>query len=465
MPSAVHTSTVEQQQHAPQSFDSQPAPKKKFGTVFGSLRSRSTVRNSQDHPNSQGPSTTWRSVDIFRPYTNPARKESTSTSGRTSIATISFERDSTPVVTATSSSESQNTAGAVLRPTTSHPTVIDLAHDNSMKALDTNLPSSSRRAPVRMDTQDGPWSVSVAETPDDTRSYSLYVKIVSFNRFYYRFWGQLNPEKLRVEPGPPTHNLTLTRTSMELVELDVKLRQSHPDVKIPALPIRTDSLPAPPKRKSTFLNTLSRLASPTSSKSQRQASNSRRMASALGPTPLASPALEAGDPFASFGESEATTNGAAETVNTPTPPSATSTAIAAYLTTVSNLPVLRMDRVWKRFVRVRTDDLESVRVERAIKRVRSDLAAHVGIPSKEKENVKVSTTSEAGSVLEKSTEQLESTEEKTEEEEKVVEERAEEKEEGHPSKAANVTDSTMTQESSETKDATPSTEASTPTSS
>lgn len=34
--------------------------------------------------------------------------------------------------------------------------------------------------------------------------------------------------------------------------------------------------------------------------------------------------------------------------------------------------------MWKRFVRVRTDDLESVRVERAIKRVRSDLAAHVG---------------------------------------------------------------------------------------
>lgn len=33
-------------------------------------------------------------------------------------------------------------------------------------------------------------------------------------------------------------------------------------------------------------------------------------------------------------------------------------------------------RPWKRFVRVRTDDLQSVRTERAIKRVRSDLAAH-----------------------------------------------------------------------------------------
>lgn len=35
---------------------------------------------------------------------------------------------------------------------------------------------SSRRPPVRMDAQDGPWSVSVAETPHDVRSYSLYIK-------------------------------------------------------------------------------------------------------------------------------------------------------------------------------------------------------------------------------------------------------------------------------------------------
>jgi serum/glucocorticoid-regulated kinase 2 len=55
----------------------------------------------------------------------------------------------------------------------------------------------------------------------------------------------------------------------------------------------------------------------------------------------------------------------------------TVTGLAAYLTTISNTPVVRQSRVWKRFVRVRTDDLESVRVERAIKRTRSDLASHV----------------------------------------------------------------------------------------
>lgn len=80
-----------------------------------------------------------------------------------------------------------------------------------------------------------------------------------------------------------------------------------------------------------------------------------------------------------------------------TSPSATSTGIAAYLTAVANQPSLRHERVWKRFVRVRTDDLESVRVERAIKRVRSDLAAHVGMSKEDDESV---APSENGSAVE-----------------------------------------------------------------
>jgi len=44
-----------------------------------------------------------------------------------------------------------------------------------MKNLDTNLPTSLRRGAIRMD-QDGPWSVSVAETPYDAHSFSLYIK-------------------------------------------------------------------------------------------------------------------------------------------------------------------------------------------------------------------------------------------------------------------------------------------------
>jgi serine/threonine protein kinase len=191
-----------------------------------------------------------------------------------------------------------------------------------------------------MDNRDGPWSVSVAETPYDARSYSLYIKT-------------------------PTHNLTLTRTALELVELDHKLRQAYPILKFPQLPITPETLPLPPKRKSTFLNTLSRLASPASAKSQRQNST--------GPHPIMA-TIEANDPFSSFSSSNGDLLDTTAAANTA--PSALSTSIAAYLTTLSNIPVLRQDRYWKRFVRVRTDDLESVRVERAIKRVRSDLAAH-----------------------------------------------------------------------------------------
>ena len=184
----------------------------------------------------------------------------------------------------------------------------------------------------------------------------------------------------------PTHNLTLTRTAMEIVELDLKLRQAHTNVKFPQLPITPNALPVPPpKRKSTFLNTLSRLASPTSAKSQRQSSASQRNNNhnVLQPlTAVSTPTVDANDPFSSFSNGDLLDT----TTTTPTPnaaPSTLSTSIAAYLTTLSNILVLRQDRYWKRFVWVRTDDLESVRVERAIKRVRSDLAAHSRGLSKE----------------------------------------------------------------------------------
>ena len=36
--------------------------------------------------------------------------------------------------------------------------------------------AAQRRTAVRLDTQDGPWSVSAAETPHDSWSYSLYIK-------------------------------------------------------------------------------------------------------------------------------------------------------------------------------------------------------------------------------------------------------------------------------------------------
>ncbi|KAH9948213.1 kinase-like protein [Amylocystis lapponica] len=206
-----------------------------------------------------------------------------------------------------------------------------------------------------MDGQDGLWSVSVAETPHDATSYSLYIKTA-------------------------THNLTLTRTGLEIVELHGKLRDSFPGAKLPNFPIDSAKLPSPPKRKSAFLNTLSRLASPSSKSSSgmrqfsgRQSNASSTTSSVISsghPTPLASPTHEISDPFSDDDMDS-------DEMQSLKPTNSTITGLAAYLTTIANDATFRPSRVWKRFVRVRTDDLQSVRVERAIKRVRSDLAAHV----------------------------------------------------------------------------------------
>ncbi|CAG7853914.1 Serine/threonine-protein kinase LATS1; AltName: Full=Large tumor suppressor homolog 1; AltName: Full=WARTS protein kinase [Serendipita indica DSM 11827] len=164
--------------------------------------------------------------------------------------------------------------------------------------------------PVRLDPEDGLWSVSVAHV--SARFYNIYVKT-------------------------PTHHLTLTRSSHEISELDSKIQDQVPSgTALPTCPLEAEP---PQKRKSSFLTTLSRLASP-------QRPNQ--------------PLFNDDEPSDAFLDAE---------------PSAT-TALAAYLTTLSNDKAVRTTRAWKRFVRVRTDDLESTRVERAIKRVRSDLAAH-----------------------------------------------------------------------------------------
>ena len=143
---------------------------------------------------------------------------------------------------------------------------------------------------------------------------------------------------------------------MEIVELDLKLRQVHTNVKFPLLPITPATLPQPPpKRKSTFLNTVSHLASPTSTKSQQQSSasqcyyNNHNVSQPL--TAVSTPTVEANDPFSSFsnGEHLDTTTTATTATVTTTAPSTLSTSIAAYLTTLSNILVLRQDCYWKRF--------------------------------------------------------------------------------------------------------------------
>ena len=180
----------------------------------------------------------------------------------------------------------------------------------------------------------------------------------------------------------PTHNLTLGRTAREIIELDHKLHDAYPNVSRPTLPIDASVLPQPTKRNSTILNTLSRLASPAGKSTGARYNTSHSVTTSPGspipstlPAPIVSLKAEI-DPF--FDDMGGVAVGASNSV------SQTITGLAAYLTTLSNDQVFRQARPWKRFVRVRTDDYESVRVERvdrATKRVRSDIAAHISSPS------------------------------------------------------------------------------------
>ncbi|KAH9854371.1 hypothetical protein C2E23DRAFT_818469 [Lenzites betulinus] len=309
-------------------------PRVKFATVFGFASARKdpspgpfTVRGT-DHP-----SLARRSVDIVTGYSvkRRHRRERSSVTDSSFFDTLQAQP-----------------------PATTHPD----ATPSSMPGKNiVSTPVISARRLHR--AEEGPWTISVAETPHDPTSYSLYIKT-------------------------STHNITLTRTGQEIVDLHAKLHDNFPGLKMPTPPIDASSLPAPPKRKSAFLNTLSRLASPSSNKisstrngSGRQhppSSLSNSAASSNAPssvqTPSATPANEIGDPFAEIGENGEDISALAASNNKVI------TGLAAYLTTLANDSNLRQSRPWKRFVRVRTDDLQSVRVERAIKRVRSDLAAH-----------------------------------------------------------------------------------------
>ncbi|QRV94769.1 Serine/threonine-protein kinase [Ceratobasidium sp. AG-Ba] len=199
---------------------------------------------------------------------------------------------------------------------------------------------------------DGPWSISVADAHNnksDKKKFTIYVQT-------------------------PTQHLTLTRSAQEITDLHAKLRSSNPNTALPPLPgfpaSGSENTDQGAKRRSSFLNTLSRLANPSPKlpKQNRIGSlNSNNNAS----TPMISP--QAGpteDPFNQPSVSQP--SGVAPVIADDAPTEATMPALAAYLTLIGNHPVFRHSRAWRRFVRVRTDDLESVRAERVVKRVRSE---------------------------------------------------------------------------------------------
>ncbi|GAA6038913.1 hypothetical protein JCM8097_000571 [Rhodosporidiobolus ruineniae] len=135
---------------------------------------------------------------------------------------------------------------------------------------------------------------------------------------------------LTVYCSTPTSSLTLSRKLSEIVDLEARLRAQFPD----RLPSRkpSSSIPSTPKKRNNVLASLSRTLSP------------RR-----------------------GGPSSFTSASAAVDVKD----------LGALLTKASADSTVRSHTAWKSFFRIRSDDLESARVERRIKRARSDQTMHL----------------------------------------------------------------------------------------
>lgn len=188
-----------------------------------------------------------------------------------------------------------------------------------------------------------------------------------------------------------THHITLTRSAQEILELHRKLTSAHPELAIPEIPLNphdenSENGAVEKKRKSSFLHTLSRLASPGPNRRERprdtkvpSATTSSRnsLASSNAPSPMTAPSLPTSISSSTGRDFENWDPFSTPLAAPPDSNSTTCTALAGYLTTLANEPAIKQSKSWRRFVRVRTDDLISERVERAVKRVRSDLAAHL----------------------------------------------------------------------------------------
>jgi serine/threonine protein kinase len=233
--------------------------------------------------------------------------------------------------------------------------------------------------------EDGPWSVSVAALPPTEKRDLLRKKS-----------RQAGVQQYTLYVTTPTHNLTLTRSAVELLELDNRLREGRhdPSNSLPTLPNLPQPSSATITSRSKLLQTISRTLSPNGHKNRASASNQQlsTVGTALSDSTNASNTPVSNSNSASTGND---LGKASSLVSTPlasapispsseTPPSlnnakqhSTTTNLATYLTTAANLAFVKRHKAWKRFISVGSDDLQSVRVERRIRKIRSDLAKHV----------------------------------------------------------------------------------------
>lgn len=228
---------------------------------------------------------------------------------------------------------------------TASPRLRDLEADSGL------TDPAAAAAPALSRSADGPWSISVAEAKDKREGRKRKQVVTTYTLYV----------------TTPTHNLTLIRSANDITDMDTKIRESNPISSLPALPtLPTSSTPQLSGRK--FFQTISRTLSPGASKSRATFSNlageptwpapGANGFDAASPPPSAplSPQPEEMSKLASH---------------------STTTQLATYFTALANNPAAREHKAWKRFVRVGADDFQSVRVERRVRKVRSDLAEHV----------------------------------------------------------------------------------------
>lgn len=145
MPSVVRSAPASPKSHIPTS-------KNKFrtvlglGTVFRDLDPRTPLPAGHNHHNNL----TRKSVDTPRSY----RQSRKHRSERSSVSDSSFFQISPADTIPSNQNPDPLIAKRNMNPIYSRP----------------------RRPPVRIDAQDGLWSVSVAESPYSVRSFSLYIK-------------------------------------------------------------------------------------------------------------------------------------------------------------------------------------------------------------------------------------------------------------------------------------------------
>lgn len=112
--------------------------------------------------------------------------------GRASVTEVSFFQQ-TPPIPQTAPIFPRTLQPASTNESLPKTTTIDLTSPDRKtkmtKTLDMTQERANRRKLVRIQTEEGPWSISVAESPYDRKCYSIYIKSASVSSCSLSFWS------------------------------------------------------------------------------------------------------------------------------------------------------------------------------------------------------------------------------------------------------------------------------------